>query len=111
LVAGDPSEVVPSAGDERALFIAKAKAFEKIGAHLEASFYLEAALAKGSDERETLPRLITALVRSNRLRAARKYLDRFARLEPHSQNIKELRELLTRFAPRDSSPIALETEP
>ena len=56
--AQEPGDAMWSKEDEKKLFIAKAAAFEQIGAHLEASFYLEAALSKDGDERRALPRLI-----------------------------------------------------
>ena len=107
----NPDRAVYSQEDERALFMAKAGVLEEIGAHLEASFYLEASLAKGCNEREILPRLIAALVRSDRLRAAKKYLDRLDHLDPNNQAVRDLRGLLTRFAPRDLTPGTLEMTP
>jgi Flp pilus assembly protein TadD len=109
--AEKPDQDVYSPEDESALFTARARALEEIGAHFEASFYLEAALAKGSNEKEILPRLIAALIRSDRLRAAKKYLDRLDQLAPGNQEIRELKGLLARFAPRDSTPGEQEIEP
>ncbi len=110
-VAEKPDQDVYSPEEESALFTARARALEEIGAHFEASFYLEAALAKGSNEKEILPRLIAALVRSDRLRAAKKYLDRLDQLAPGNQEIRELKGLLARFAPQDSNPEERELEP
>jgi thioredoxin-like negative regulator of GroEL len=96
--AREPGDAMWSKEDEKKLFLAKAAAFEQIGAHLEASFYLEAALSKGDDERRALPGLITALVRADRLRAAKKYLARLADLEPDNPYIRDLQTLLARLA-------------
>ncbi len=52
-----------------------------------------------------------ALIRSDRLRAAKKYLDRLDQLAPGNQEIRELKGLLARFAPRDSTPGEQEIEP
>jgi Flp pilus assembly protein TadD len=97
--------------DEKELFIAKATAFEQIGAHLEASFYLEAALSEGCNERRMLLRLIAALVRADRLRAAKKYLTRLADLDPDNPNIRNLQDLLARLATAESSQVALGMKP
>ena len=109
--AQEPGDAMWSKEDEKKLFIAKAAAFEQIGAHLEASFYLEAALSKDSDERRALPRLITVLVRADRLRAAKKYLDRLDQLVPGNQEIRALKGLLARFAPRNSNHEQRELKP
>jgi uncharacterized protein HemY len=109
--AQEPGDAMWSKEDEKKLFIAKAAAFEQIGAHLEASFYLEAALSKDSDERRALPRLITVLVRADRLRAAKQYLARLADLEPDNPDIRNLQTLLARLAAAESSPVAMEVTP
>ncbi len=106
--AEQPGGAVWSKEDEKELFIAKATVFEQIGAHLEASFYLEAALSEGSSEPRMLLRLIAALVRADRLRAAKKYLARLADLEPDNPNIRNLQDLLTRLATGESIQVTLE---
>ena len=110
-VGPETGQIVRSMQEEREVFIDRAEALDRIGAHLEASFYLEAALAGGGDEQRLLPCLIGVLVRANRLRAARMYLNRLEQLVPENQNLTELRGLLARFAPQKNVPGTLEVTP
>jgi hypothetical protein len=67
------------------------------GRHLEASWYLEAALAAGGDERAVLPALAIEEVRAGRLRAARESLDRLAAIMPDRPGLAELTGMVSRL--------------
>lgn len=74
-------------------------ALQSAGYHLEASYFLEAALANGGDEKKVLPLLVAAQVRAGRLSAARRNLARLKEIEPGREGADELAALLDRLAP------------
>jgi hypothetical protein len=75
-----------------------ARALERRGNHLEASFYYEAILAIGGREQLILPQLIRAQVRAGRLRAAGDNLTRLREIaETGNPNLENLSNLLARY--------------
>ncbi|MCP4674922.1 MAG: hypothetical protein GY854_05320 [Deltaproteobacteria bacterium] len=88
--------------DEVREYFEVATALAKVGSHLEASIYFEAALSSGGAEAKILPRLIGAQIRAGRLRAARKNLARFQEIAP-TRACGDLAALLSRFAPGQAS--------
>ena len=75
------------------------KALARRGRFLEASFYFEAAIARGADEKEVLPLLIASQIQSDRLRAAEQNALRLRELTGKSCALEELLVLLARYTP------------
>ncbi len=111
LTACGPAERPTAEGQKSALdrkedkvgrYLTTATTLLKIGNHLEASIFLEAALALGGEEHKILPRLIIAQVRAGRLRAAKGNIARFERLHQDQPSVKALGTLLDKLAPQQS---------
>jgi hypothetical protein len=75
------------------------RALAKEGRFIEAGFYLEAALAAGSNEREVLPLLIAAQVHADRLRAAKENALRLREIVGSNRALDALIQLLERYTP------------
>jgi hypothetical protein len=75
------------------------RALLKEGRFIEAGFYLEAALAAGSSEREVLPLLIVAEVHADRLRAAKENALRLREIVGSNRALDALIKLLARYTP------------
>ncbi|MCP4606154.1 MAG: hypothetical protein GY847_37515 [Proteobacteria bacterium] len=109
----NPGRVETPEKDENMRRRKTARALEKMGNHLEASIYFEAALAQGGDEQEILPSLIASQIRAGRLRAAKRNVVRLQEIEHNPAHVEELEELvrlLDRFAPREPDRSSVEVE-
>ena len=83
--------------DRIELFVRAARAMGLRGNHLEASYYLEAALQEGAPEARVLPLLIGAQMRSGRLRAAAKSIGRLKVIQSGRPHLDELEGIIARF--------------
>jgi hypothetical protein len=87
-----------------------ARALERQGRHLEASFYYEAALRNGEDEARILPPLIVSQIRAERLRAAKQSIARLRAIRGNPEHLAALLDLISRYTPALAGEAAEEGE-
>ena len=83
-----PSRAAELEAAER--LIQRANAVSAMGDHTRAEQYLNAALARGADERQVLPLLVQACIADQRYRHAAQYLENSLRRHPARQDTRFL---------------------